>query len=147
MKYTTEIIIKKPIEEVVKGFVNHENMKYWQPELLSHETIEGRAGEEGAKSRLKYKMGKRKLEMLETIHKRNLPEAYDTVYEAKGVLNIQYNSFEKLGEEETKWISENEFRFKGIMRAMALFMPGAFRKQSMKYMKQFKAFAENNTKR
>ena len=42
---------------------------------------------------------------------------------------------------------ENEFQFKGFMKLIGFFMPGAFEKQSFKYMKDFKAFAEGCEKR
>jgi hypothetical protein len=47
------------------------------------------------------------------------------------------------GPETTLWVSENEFRFSGmLMRLVGLLMPGAFRKQSLQHMRDFKAFAE-----
>ena len=40
-------------------------------------------------------------------------------------------------------VSENEYRFSGLlMRLVGLLMPGAFRKQSLQHMQDFKAFAE-----
>ena len=42
-----------------------------------------------------------------------------------------------------RYTTEQEFQFKGFMKIMAFLMPGAFKKQSMQYLKDFKAFAEN----
>jgi len=43
----------------------------------------------------------------------------------------------------TKWTQANEFRCEGLMmRLMMRLMPGAFRKETMKQMESFKAFAE-----
>ena len=43
----------------------------------------------------------------------------------------------------TGWVSENEARVSGFfMRLMTILMPGCFRKESLKYMENFKAFAE-----
>jgi hypothetical protein len=81
--------------------------------------------------------------MEETIIKNDLPEQFHANYAAKGVYNIQENFFEETPEGGSLWISHNEFRFSGFMKLMGLFMPGAFRKQSYQYMKDFKAFAEN----
>ncbi len=48
------------------------------------------------------------------------------------------------GPETTLWVSENEYRFSGLlMRLVGLLMPGAFRKQSLQHMQDFKAFAEH----
>lgn len=142
MKYTNEVIIKKPIDEVIELFDNVENMYQWQPELQSFETFEGIEGKEGAKSRLKYKMGSRDVEMIETILVKNLPKEFSGTYEAKGVFNEIKNSFIKIDDNTTKWVSENVFHFSGFMKLMAFFMPGAFKKQSQKYLDLFKEFVE-----
>lgn len=142
MKYRNVIVIDLPRDHVIKLFDNAENMKYWQEGLINYEHLSGTPGEQGAKMKLNYKMGKREIEMIETITKRELPEVFNGTYEAKGVFNIVGNKFEILDENKTLWTSENEFRFKGFMKIVAFLMPGAFKKQSMKYMKDFKAFAE-----
>jgi len=143
MKYTIETTIDLPLDTVIALFDNQENMKHWQPELQSFEHLSGDPGQVGAKSRLLYKMGKREVEMIETITVRNLPDEFSGTYEANGVLNIQKNIF-KEENGKTHWISECEFRMSGFMKIMGWFMPGAFKKQSRKYMDQFKAFAENH---
>lgn len=142
MKYANEIEIKLPRQRVIELFDNPDNMSKWQEGFVSFETLNGEPGQEGAKAKLKYKMGKREVEMIETITKRNLPDEFNGTYEAKNVFNIVSNKFIDLGN-STKWLSENKFRFNGFMRIIALFMPGAFEKQSLKYMKDFKKFAEN----
>lgn len=143
MKFRQEIEINKPIEEVIPLFDNPDNMDKWMEGLQSFEHITGIPGQPGAKSRLKFKMGKREIEMIETITSRNLPQEFSGTYEAHGVLNIIKNKFDKISEVKTRYVTENEFQFKGFMRIVAFFMPGAFKKQSMKYMEDFKKFAED----
>jgi uncharacterized membrane protein len=144
MKYSVLITIDKPVNEVVALFDNVDNMKKWMNGLESFEPLDGTPGEVGAKSRLRFKMGKREIEMIETITAKNLPEEFTGTYEAKGVFNIVRNSFEPLPGNKTKYTTEQEFQFKGFMKLMGLLMPGAFKKQSMKYLQDFKAFAESN---
>ena len=48
-----------------------------------------------------------------------------------------------MGPNRTKYISEQEFQFKGFMKVIGFIMPGAFKKQSMKYLEAFKNFAES----
>lgn len=144
MKYTTEIEINKPIEEVVAKFDNPDNMSQWMEGLQSFEHLSGTPGQPGAKSKLKFKMGNREIEMIETISVRNLPDEFSGTYDAKGVHNIVRNKFIKLSENKTKYITEQEFEFKGIMKLFGLLMPGAFKKQSLKYQNDFKKFVENN---
>lgn len=143
MKYTTSIVIDLPREEMIKKLDNADNMKHWQRGLVSVEHLEGIPGNIGAKMKMKYELGKRKMELTETITKRNFPDEFHATYHTKGVHNIQENYFEALPDGKTKWRSETEFQFSGfMMRMMGLLMPGAFKKQSLKYMQDFKAFAE-----
>lgn len=146
MHYTCEIRIDKPRDEVIKLFDNSDNMKYWQKGLISFEHISGEAGKNGAESLLSYKMGKRSIEMIETITFNGFPDEFHSNYQAKGVTNFQKNYFREVGG-QTNWTSENEFRFSGFMKWMSLFMgKAAFKKQTMSYMEDFKSFAEGNPK-
>jgi carbon monoxide dehydrogenase subunit G len=145
MKYTTEIEINLPRQRVIELFDNPDNMAKWMEGLESFEHISGEPGQVGAKSRLHFKMGKREIEMIETVTVRNLPDELTGTYEAKGVFNIVKNRFVEKGE-KTMYITEHEFQFKGLlMKFFGLLMPGAFKKQSMKYLLDFKRFAESTT--
>lgn len=144
MRYTTTIELNSAVEKVITLFDDPENMKEWQPELLSFDHLSGEAGQPGAKSKLKYQMGKRQVEMIETIINRNLPDEFSGTYEANGVYNKVVNKFLEKPENKTTWVTENEFRFKGFMKLFAFFMPGAFKKQTLIYMQRFKDFAEKN---
>ncbi|ESU28306.1 hypothetical protein FLJC2902T_16560 [Flavobacterium limnosediminis JC2902] len=143
MKYTTEIEINKPIDRVIALFDNPDNMKEWMEGLQSFEPISGTPGEPGAKSRLKFKMGNREMEMIETVTVRNLPDEFTGTYEAQGASTTVKNSFIKISDSKTKYITEHEFQAKGIMKIVAFLMPGAFKKQSMKFLTAFKNFAES----
>jgi hypothetical protein len=143
MRYTNEAEINLPIDRVIELFDNPDNMKHWQPGLQSFEHISGTPGQPGAKSRLRYKMGKREVEMIETITKRDLPREFSGTYEAKGVLNIISNYFTPLGPGKTKWVTESEFRFSGMMKLLGFLFPGMFKKQSQKFLDDFKKFAES----
>ncbi len=142
MKYTTEIVVDVPREEFIKKMDDPENMRHWQRGLVNYEQLSQNPGQEGAQMSLSYKMGKREITMVETIIKRNLPDELHTIYDTKGVHSIQKNYFKDEGG-KTRWISESEFQFSGFnMKLMGFLMPGAFKKQSLKYMQDFKSFAE-----
>jgi hypothetical protein len=146
MKYTTEVIIDMPREEVIEKLDNADNMKHWQRGLTHYEFLEGTPGTEGAKMKLEYKMGKREMAMTETITKNSFPSEFHANYDAKGVHNIQKNYFHELEGSKTKWVSESEFQFASFgMKLMGWLMPGAFKKQSQKYLNDFKNFVENGT--
>ncbi len=143
MKYTSEIVINLPREKVIELFDNKANLTHWQEGLQSFEHLSGEPGSIGAKSILKYKMGKRNIEMTETILKKELPN-FDFLYEAKGVWNEVKNSFSEIDQNQTKWTIENDFRGKGMMAVMIFLIPSMFKKQTMKFMKSFKYFAEKS---
>lgn len=142
MKYTTAIEINLPRERVIELFDNPNNLKKWMKDLQSFEAISGIPGQVGAKSRLRFKMGAKEVEFIETITVRNLPREFSGTYESKGVWSETKNYFEDLGNNKTKLISENEFRFNGFMKLLAWLMPGMFKKQSEQYLQAFKSFAE-----
>jgi len=146
MKYSTEIEINLPRDQMVALLDDPDNMKHWQKGLISYKILSGEAGKEGAQMELEYKMGRRQLVMVETILKRNFPSEFHATYDAKGVHNIQKNFFEELGEHRCKWTSESEFQFSSLpLKLMSWLMPGAFKKQSMAYLADFKRFAEEGT--
>lgn len=137
-----EFEVNLPIDEVIAKYDNEENLKHWMRGLQSFETFEGTPGQPGAKATIKFDTGKRKMEMTETILTKNLPSDFSMTYDAPGVHNIVKNEFVDLGD-KTKWIQHQEFQFKSFgMKLMSKLMGGAFKKQSMQYANNFKAFAE-----
>jgi len=143
MKYSQSVIINRPIDKVIELFDDPDNLYKWMDGLQEFEHLDGTPGEVGARSRMKFKMGKREIEMIETITVKDLPREFAGTYEADGVVNIVRNSFEPVGDDATRYSAENEFEFKGFMKIIAFLMPGAFKKQSMKYLEDFKRFAES----
>ena len=144
MKYSNEVIINLPIKEVINLFDSEENLFKWQPGLLSLEHLSGEKGEVGAKSKMNYKMGKREIEMIETITVKNLPKEFSATYEAKDVWNEMKNYFEEIDDHTTRWRSNTHFKFSGFMKLIGFFMPAGFRKQSQKSLEKFKTFAESS---
>jgi len=143
MKYQAEIEINKPIDTIIELFDNPANMGKWMEGLQSFEPLSGIPGQPGAKSRLKIKMGKRDIIMIETIKKRNLPYELIGTYEAKGVYNTVKNKFVKVSDNKTIYITEQKFQFSGFMILIGLLMPGSFKRQSAVYLSAFKKFAES----
>lgn len=143
MKYTSEIVIKHSLKTVISKFDNVNNLKHWQRGLISTEHISGTPGSVSAKMKYSYKLGKRTVNLTETILENNLPHSFHVTYDSKGMHNIQHNYFEALNNGETKWTSINKFRASSLMlKAMILIMPASFKKQSMQYMHAFKDFVE-----
>ena len=144
MTYTIEIIVEIPRDEFISKLNNVDNLKHWHQGLVSAEHISGHPGDLGAKMKLNYDFGKRKMQLMETLTKINLPSELHASYKTKGMNNLQENYFERTSEGYTKWICKNQFiPLNLIMHLFTIFMPKAFKKQTRKYMQDFKNFAEN----
>ncbi len=143
MKYQNTITVDVPLNRFVELLDNPDNMKHWQRGLVSYEQISGEPGAVGSQMRLNYQMGKRSFEMIETVTVNNLPHEFSGTYETKGVWNLVENHFTETTDGKTQWESACEFRFFGLMKIMAWFMPKSmFEKQSCQFLEDFKAFAE-----
>ncbi len=146
MKYTSEIIIKAPVEKVVQLFVDPDKMKFWQPELISIEHISGEPGKPGSKNLLYFKKGRRKAALIETIHVNKLPEAFIATYETKGVFNRMRAEFSPVrNNTKTRIKTYNEFQLSGHLKLMAWLMPNTFKKQSQKSLVLLKQYIEGRS--
>ncbi|RDI24536.1 SRPBCC family protein [Lentzea flaviverrucosa] len=154
MKYTVSLEIALPREKVVQLLSDPEHMPKWLRGLVEHEPLSGAHGQVGTRSRVVMQSGQQTFEGIETITRREPVElqglARETVvhYEreivAKGMWSAARERFTETGPGTTLWVSENEYRFSGVlMRLVGLLMPGTFRKQSLQHMQDFKAFAEH----
>ena len=144
MKYNIEINIKSPISKIISLLEDRKNDKRWQEGLVNFEHIEGSAGKEGAKSKITYAFGKREIEIRETIIKKGLNKS-SFEYESNMVYNIVENSFISIDKNNTRWEQDHDFRGKSILlRIMIFLMPNVFKKQSIKFLNDFKKFIEIN---
>ena len=142
MRYTCEITIDRPRDQVIALFEDPANMKQWHPTLKAFESISGEPGAVGSQSRLVYDTNGREMVMTETITTQNFPDSFSAVYDAGNVHNIMDNHFYEEGD-KTRWVTTSEFQFSGWMRLMALIMREAsFKKETLTNMERFKTFAE-----
>ncbi len=143
MKYTLDILIKAPLETCIKKFDTTDNLKHWQRGLISVEHVSGTPRALGSKMKLQFKIGNRRMPLIETITHKNLPNEVHGTYTTVGMDNLQENYFEATPENFTKWISVNEFMPLNLkMHLMLWMMPNTFKNQSLLYMKDYKNFVE-----
>ena len=143
MPYRLELDLDLPRTRVVELFLDPGNLSDWQPDLVSFEHVSGESPRAvGAKNRQVHRMGRREVEMIETITEHDYPERFSATYEADKVWNLIENRFTELGPEKTRWVLDCEFKCGGMVRVMAFLMPGMFRRQTMKFMEMFKDYAE-----
>ncbi len=144
MKFTCTIEINKPKAFVANLFGNPDHLKEYQETFISKELVKGNKGENGAVSRMLYRMGNGEMELTETIIESKLPDSFYANYYHKHMDNTMLCTFEALGENSTRYNSEIDYiAFRGFVpKAMALLFPSVFKKQVNKWLVNFKNFAE-----
>jgi uncharacterized membrane protein len=144
MKFESSVDINAPIDKVVALFNNPENFKEWQTGFVGYEPISGTPRTAGAKSKVVYNYGKRKMELIETIQVMNLPAEMTALYEHEHMVNTMINSFTELPGNKTRYTAGIGYaKFIGFLpKLMAWLMPDMAKKQNQKWLDQFKAFAE-----
>ncbi|MFI8525287.1 SRPBCC family protein [Promicromonospora sukumoe] len=156
MKYTVSMEIALPRERTVELLADPAHLQKWLRGVVLHEPLNGMHGEVGTRSRVVMQMGQQTMEAVETITRREpadlhgIPRDAVVHYEreivAEGMWNGAREQFTEAGPGTTLWVSENEYRFDSVlMRLVGPLMRGAFRKQSVQHMRDFKAFAELGT--
>jgi hypothetical protein len=145
MKFTCSVEIDLPVKKVVELFDNTENLIEWQDGFINFEPISGTPGEAGSKAKMVYMIRDQEMEILETIKVKNLPEEMTCVYEHIHMVNTMTTRFKEISPNKTKYEAEIEYtKFIGFVpKLMAFLMPGVFKKQTQKWLNQFKAFAES----
>ena len=143
MKYTCSVVINAPITKVVRLWQDEKYFHKWQEGFQSIEHISGELNAVGAKSKIII-VGKQRIELIETIISNNLPEEKIGLYEHIHMTNTQASRFLAVDKNTTEYTSEVEYtKFNGIMiKVMAKLFPGQFKKQSQKWMENFKSFIE-----
>ncbi|HLP19587.1 MAG TPA: SRPBCC family protein [Chitinophagales bacterium] len=143
MKYTTEIKINAPIEKVAELIGDHNMMKNWMKELITHETVSGTPRKEGAKTKLRLNLGGG-VDVLETLIKIDFPNFFVTKYELpQGSLTVVI-TFEKDGK-GTIYKLDHSFEFKGMLKIGTALMKPGFIKHSERMMQDFKKMVEKES--
>ncbi|MBT8234299.1 MAG: SRPBCC family protein [Saprospiraceae bacterium] len=144
MKFTNEVIINAPKNVVVKLFQDEKYYEKWQEGFIGMTHLSGTPGENGAKTEMKYKMGKGEMIIIETIIENNLPHNFYGNYWHKSTENTMEVFFHEIDPTTTRYESHVEYiRFTGFMlKVIKTIMPGMFKKQVQKWMVNFKNFVE-----
>ncbi|MDH5232655.1 MAG: SRPBCC family protein [Gammaproteobacteria bacterium] len=144
MKYSNRVEIHRPLENVVKLWNDENNFFYWQDGFVNIDHIKGMPGEPGSESNIYLKLNNREMVLKETVLSNNLPHEKCVLIEHSHMTNTMTTKFRELGEGVTEYSCLIEYtKFNGIIaKLMALLVPNFFKKQSQKWLDNFKAFAE-----
>ena len=138
MHLSFEFVLERNRAAVWKAFDNPDNMKKWQPTLVSFEPVSGTPGQPGAVSRLTYREGKRTMVLTETITLRREPEEFAGTYDSGMAVNAIHNRFEAAGPDQTRWIMTADFQFRGFWRLLGPLFKGPIRKRTIQDLSRFK---------
>jgi len=142
VKFRFQIEIDRNIEEVCAVFGNPRNTLKWLEGLRSTELISGTYGEVGAKCRIVFESAAGKLEMTEMVTVKNLPKQYSTTYEGTGYFSWSNHYFEKIDEQTTYYILEQEVELHGAFKAAGFLLKGTIRRHVKRTVASFKKFVE-----
>lgn len=144
MKFQCKTLIKAPLQRVIEIFQDPEHLQYWQDGFQSLKHLEGEPGAEGSLSILHYKQGKRDIILKETILENDLPRIFRGRYEHEHMDNTMTVSFREISYNRVEYLTDIHYtRFSGlIIKFFALIFPSTFRKQTQKWMDQFRDHVE-----
>jgi len=144
MRFSFSIDIDKPRTMVVRYFQNPQYLAEWQDGFDKNELVSWTEGQDGAISKMYYKMGKREMVLTETITANRLPETFETHYHHKFMDNTMKCTFAEVSENQTKFTGEFEYtRISWFLpRLIAILLPSMYKKQGEKWFGNFKEFLE-----
>jgi hypothetical protein len=146
MKFTCLTEIYAPREKVMKLWINPNNLQHWQNGFESHKSVSGSPGELESKSILTYNNKGSIFNLEETVIENNLPDSFEGEYEHVTMTNRMRSTFVALDSNTTIWKAEIHYtQFNGVgMKLFGFFGKRIFKKQTQKWLDNFKAFVESS---
>jgi uncharacterized protein YndB with AHSA1/START domain len=142
VKYTAEIEINKPINEVFKNLENVDFMKKWLPEVKSIEPIEEKVGVVGSTYTMTVINQGQEMKMVEKITAYIPNEKMTFQFDSDQMTKIDDYNFIANGN-KTKMIQNCSVNSKSYITACLFpYFKGTFKNLSLSYMKRFKEEVE-----
>ncbi|HXB92867.1 MAG TPA: SRPBCC family protein [Puia sp.] len=145
MKFQSSVDLNLPPDRAAALYNNPSYYKEWQDGFVSYTQLSGEPRTVGAKAKVLFAHGKRRMELLETIQVMNLPVEINALYEHEHMVNTMIVRFSALPGQRTRITTGIGYvRFVGIIpKIMSLLMSGMYKKQNQKWLDRFKQFAES----
>jgi len=142
MKHKTELVINAPWDRVWSIFDDPDYISKWQPNLIALLHESGEPGQPGAVSKLTYDENGRQVVLTETIAERRPPDLFAGTYDSRYGTTTVVNRFEMIDAQTTRWTVWSRYRFRGVMKLMALFMASSIRRRTCADLERFKQLGE-----
>ncbi|MGB0368377.1 MAG: SRPBCC family protein [Flavobacteriales bacterium] len=143
MKFTAEVEIEKPIEELIVLIQDPENTLKWLEGLRSVKHVSGDERQAGAVSKVVFDSPAGRLHIKETVISNKLPDEYIMCYEGPGYTSYSNYCFESLSEGLTRFTMIQQVELKGALKLAAGLVKGKMKQQLSNSAESFKRFAEN----
>jgi len=143
MKFKVEVVIDADRKTVWRCFDDPDNMVKWQPTLVSFTHESGKPGHPGAVSELIYRESGREIRMIERVTERREPDFMAGSYESKWGKAVIVNHFERVGEDQTRWVAYWNHTFTGLLRFVAPFLRKSMCKRLENDLQRFKLLVES----
>lgn len=144
MKHKFEVVIDASLDRVWTAFDDPANMGRWLADFSSYTHKAGEPGHPGAVSELVFTDNGRPVVLTETITERREPDFLAGTYESRYGATLIVNHFEAIDDNTTRWSSWCNFRFRGAMKFLSLFVAGSIRKRTQGDMERFKLMVESD---
>lgn len=141
MQSLVELEIGVEQARLAELFADPQNNTRWMDDLERVEPISGQLGQPGSRYRLVPRRGS--LVFMATVVTRNLPGELSLMLEAPTASVSVKARLEKLSGSRTRLVSEETFRFHGVLwKLLGFFSKRAIRSAHRGHMEAFKRFAE-----
>lgn len=143
MKFTAEVEIAKPIEELIVLIQDPNNTLQWLEGLRSVKHISGEERQAGAVSKVVFDSAAGRLHIKETVISNKLPEEYIMCYEGPGYTSYSNYCFEKISSDAAKFTMIQQVELRGALKLAKGLVKGKMGQQLERSAQSFKRFAEN----
>lgn len=145
MKYSCFVDVHVPREKCVELWFDESHLHQWQSGFQHKNWTQGAPNEAGSVSEILLYQGKNIIELEETILENNLPDSLTGEYVHKHMTNTQEVEFKSISSDTTRIQTNVHYsHLNGLFfKLMSWLAPSLFKKQSQKWLDQFKIVAES----
>lgn len=138
MRFTKEVVLNKPIDQVRVLTSDPAHIHEWQPDLVSITPHSETPGAAGSTATLTY----RKFTLEETVLAATADERTSR-YETRGMIHTITNRYSAIDANSTKLVSDSEIELVGLLRLGRRILEKSLREQSERNIDDFKAYVDN----
>ncbi len=148
LSYYEEIIINSNIENVINLHEDPQYLENYMSGFISFQTVKGEVRKTGSISEISMIFNSnesvtRKIVMKEEVISNNLPNQKVVHLNTGSVKNIITYRFIKLDENKTLFFRDHKYEFNTYMKVYSFFMSRKIKRESYRYLKNFKSFVED----